>query len=200
MNRFAVALVTAAALAFAPALIPTVQAKPGQGASNVQIPITGLVRGTSGAPTTGPAGTFEGTFTLLKFVNNGGTLVAVGTIAGVAKDAAGTVLATGLQTVALPVSKGGTATAGVASAAAAAPVIAAASCPILNLVLGPLHLDLLGLVVDLNQVVLNITAVPGAGNLLGNLLCAVAGLLDPGPLANLLNQILDILNGIVGGL
>jgi hypothetical protein len=53
----------------------------------------------------------------------------------------------------------------------------------------------------LNQVVLNITAVPGAGNLLGNLLCAVAGLLDqPGPLANLLNQILDILNGILGGL
>jgi hypothetical protein len=50
-------------------------------------------------------------------------------------------------------------------------------------------------------VVLNITAVPGAGNLLGNLLCAVTGLLDqPGPLANLLNQILGILNGIVGGL
>jgi hypothetical protein len=64
-------------------------------------------------------------------------------------------------------------------------------------VLGPLHLDLLGLVVDLNQVVLNITAVPGAGNLLGNLLCAVTGLLDnPGALANLLNQILGILNGL----
>jgi hypothetical protein len=60
-----------------------------------------------------------------------------------------------------------------------------------------LHLDLLGLVVDLNQVVLNITAEQGPGNLLGNLLCAVAGLLDGGlnlnGIANLLNQILSIL-------
>jgi hypothetical protein len=43
--------------------------------------------------------------------------------------------------------------------------------------------------VHLNQVC---TAVPGAGDLLGNLLCAVAGLLDGGPLAglaDLLNQI-----------
>jgi hypothetical protein len=60
--------------------------------------------------------------------------------------------------------------------------------------LGPLDLNLLGLMVHLNQVVLDITAVPGAGNLLGNLLCAVAGLLDQGGplqgLINLLNQIL----------
>jgi hypothetical protein len=47
-------------------------------------------------------------------------------------------------------------------------------------VLGPLNLDLLGLVVTLNQVNLVINAVPGAGNLLGNLLCAVAGLLNGG--------------------
>jgi hypothetical protein len=36
-----------------------------------------------------------------------------------------------------------------------------------------------------------VTAVPGAGNLLGNLLCAVAGLLDPNTfLADFLNQLL----------
>lgn len=77
----------------------------------------------------------------------------------------------------------------------------AAECQLLNLVLGPLHLDLLGLVIDLNQVVLTITAVPGAGNLLGNLLCAVAGLLD-GPLGTngLLNQIATLLNRILGAL
>ena len=46
------------------------------------------------------------------------------------------------------------------------------SCQILDLVLGPLHLDLLGLVVDLNQVHLTITAERGPGNLLGNLLCS----------------------------
>ncbi|WP_205829549.1 hypothetical protein [Microbacterium sp. MEC084] len=52
------------------------------------------------------------------------------------------------------------------------------ACDILTLDLGPLHLDLLGLVVDLAPVNLDVTAQPGAGNLLGNLLCAVAGLLD----------------------
>lgn len=67
-------------------------------------------------------------------------------------------------------------------------------CSILTLDLGAIHLDLLGLVVDLAPVNLDVTAVPGAGNLLGNLLCAVAGLLDRnGPLTGisaLLNRLL----------
>lgn len=46
-------------------------------------------------------------------------------------------------------------------------------CPVLNLVLGPLHLDLLGLVVDLNQVTLTITATPGGGAL-GDLFCSLS--------------------------
>ena len=76
-----------------------------------------------------------------------------------------------------------------------------AACQILNLVLGPLNLNVLGLVVTIpNPIVLNITAVPGAGNLLGNLLCAVTNLLNgTGPvqqIADLLNQILGILNGL----
>jgi hypothetical protein len=75
-----------------------------------------------------------------------------------------------------------------------------APCNILHLVLGPLDLNLLGLVVHLNQVVLDITAVPGAGNLLGNLLCAVAGLLDGTPLAGLLGQIAGLLNQILAAL
>src|SRR5215475_6039610 len=49
-----------------------------------------------------------------------------------------------------------------------APQQAAGSCQVLDLVLGPLHLDVLGLVVDLNQVHLNITAEQRPGNLLGN--------------------------------
>lgn len=48
-----------------------------------------------------------------------------------------------------------------------------APCPVLNLVLGPLHLDLLGLVVDLNQVNLTITATPGGGTL-GDLFCSLS--------------------------
>jgi len=75
-----------------------------------------------------------------------------------------------------------------------AAVSAAAVCSILHLDLGPLTLNVLGLQVDLSRVVLDITAIQGAGNLLGNLLCAVAGLLDnPSGLATLLNQILAAL-------
>ncbi|MFL5829657.1 MAG: hypothetical protein ACJ76X_07055 [Solirubrobacteraceae bacterium] len=62
------------------------------------------------------------------------------------------------------------------------PVAGAAqmSCQVLKLVLGPLHLDLLGLVVDLygktkaDPVVVTITAIPSQG-LLGQLLCGLAG-------------------------
>jgi hypothetical protein len=75
-----------------------------------------------------------------------------------------------------------------------------ATCRILDLVLGPLDLDLLGLKVHLNRVVLNITAESGPGNLLGNLLCAIAGLLDGRPaLRNVLDAIVDLLNGILAG-
>ena len=55
---------------------------------------------------------------------------------------------------------------------------AAATCPVLHLDLGPLNLNLLGLTIHLNQVVLDVNAVSGPGNLLGNLLCSVAGLLN----------------------
>lgn len=63
-----------------------------------------------------------------------------------------------------------------AHAAAAQP----ATCQVLKLVLGPLHLNLLGLVVDLygqttsSPVVVTINAVPSQG-LLGQLLCGLAG-------------------------
>ena len=57
-------------------------------------------------------------------------------------------------------------------AAKTASSAAATTCSILDLTLGPLHLNLLGLVVDLNTVHLTITADP-AGGLLGNLLCSL---------------------------
>jgi hypothetical protein len=54
-----------------------------------------------------------------------------------------------------------------------AQAMAPGPCPILDLVLGPLHLDLLGLIVDLNQVHLQITAAPNEGPL-GALLCSLS--------------------------
>ena len=144
-------------------LVPSAAHAQGQ-ASPLSIPIVGTAIG---------GGTFSGVFTLASFAVQNGQVVAVGTLSGVVTNAAGVVLGSILRTIALPVS------------------ITQATCDILHLDLGPLHLDLLGLQVDLSRIVLDITAQAGAGNLLGNLLCAVAGLLDnPGGLARLLNQIL----------
>jgi len=84
--------------------------------------------------------------------------------------------------------------------AAFPPTPGAGACNVLNLVLGPLDLNLLGLQVHLDQVVLNIVAQTGAGQLLGNLLCAVAGLLDQGPLSGLLTQLQGLLSQLLGAL
>jgi hypothetical protein len=129
------------------------------------------------------ADNFTGTFTLTRFANVNGAVQAVGTLVGIVTTGGGPVSI--VRTVALPVQVGG---------AAAQAVTAQATCDILHLELGPLDLDLLGLVVHLNQIVLDIDAQSGPGNLLGNLLCAVTGLLDnPNGLAQLLNQILSII-------
>ena len=53
------------------------------------------------------------------------------------------------------------------------------ACEILDLHVGRINLDLLGLVVNTAPIQIDVTAVPGAGNLLRNLPCAIAGVLDP---------------------
>jgi hypothetical protein len=144
---------------------PAVQAAaPSKG--SVQVPVTGTATG----------GTFAGAYTITQFKTVNGALYAVGTLTGTVTDSTGTVVNTLTNVpVTIPASAAG------------------GSCSILDLTLGPLHLDLLGLVVDLNQVHLTITAQQGSGNLLGNLLCDVANLLNSNSttgLSGLLNQIL----------
>jgi hypothetical protein len=51
-----------------------------------------------------------------------------------------------------------------------------------------------------NPIVVNITAVPGSGNLLGNLLCAVANLLNGGSLTGILDTLVADLNSILAAL
>lgn len=76
---------------------------------------------------------------------------------------------------------------------------ATGNCQVLTLDLGPLHLDLLGLVINLAPVHLDITAVAGPGNLLGNLVCTVAHLLDNTG-TGALNGIAALLNQLLTGL
>ena len=45
--------------------------------------------------------------------------------------------------------------------------------------LRPIDLNLLGLRVATSRIEVLIEAIPGAGNLLGNLLCGITGILDP---------------------
>ena len=124
---------------------------------------------------------FAGNMTISRVVNSAGQLTAVGTLTGTVTNA----LTGATSSVSQQVS---------------APLAATGSCTVLDLTLGPLHLDLLGLVVDLNAVHLTITAQQGPGNLLGNLLCAVANLLNGGVSLNgvtaLLNRILGVLSGL----
>jgi hypothetical protein len=79
------------------------------------------------------------------------------------------------------------------------------SCEILTLVLGPIDLNILGLRIQLfgetpeDPITILIYAVPGPGNLLGNLLCALVGILDPQTPAGL-NQTVRLLNRILAAL
>ena len=138
-------------------------------APGVSVPIAG---------TTSKGGKFSGNFAIQQFRVVGDQIVAVGTLTGTVQNGVGNVIGTVLKTIQIITN------------------ITGASCDILHLELGPLDLDLHGLVVHLNRVVLDIDADP-TGGLLGALLCAVANLLDiGGPLADivaLLNQILGLL-------
>jgi hypothetical protein len=138
--------------------------------------VTGTYTDATGAP-----GTFSGTFVPSGFTAAGDQIQATGLLGGQLVDSQGT-----SQNVQQ------TETFAVDDISADA-----VGCQVLDLNLAPLDLNLLGLVVHLDRVHLNITAVPGAGALLGNLICAVAGLLDGvGLLAQislLLNQILALL-------
>ena len=137
-----------------------------------------------------------GTFTPYRFVDKGGKQQVKGVIDGVVTHADGSKETfTALRTATVK-SINGTALAGRTGSATAG----LATCDILHLVLGPLDLDLLGLQVHLDRVVLDIVAATGAGNLLGNLLCAITGLLDGGPLGGLLGQLSDLLSQILDAL
>jgi hypothetical protein len=159
-------------------------AKAAQGAF-IPIVDTGIFDSITNPALAGLAGSFAGIFNVTDFVVQDGVLKAVGTLTGTVRNAAGAIVGTvNNLPLTLPVIGGGSGG-------------SAGTCEILDLQLGPLDLNLLGLRIQLSQVDLVITAISGPGNLLGNLLCAVVGLLDGGlnlgnltDLAGLLNKIL----------
>lgn len=166
-------LVALVGLATAPAVAAARPMQPAQ-TDLIDIPVTGTLPG---------GGTFEGLLDITEFAIQNGQLVVSGVLTGTATQ--GGIVTEITQTftdvaIGLLNPDGG-------------------KCDILLLDIGPIFLDLLGLQVDLSQIVLDVDAVPGAGNLLGNLLCAVAGLLDgPNPLGNAVANLLGIINRLLG--
>jgi hypothetical protein len=132
---------------------------------------------------------FKGTYTIQRFKSSGGKVYAVGTLKGRLKGRTVT-----RRNLAIP--------AKVAQQAQTSQAITPTpgACRVLSLQLGPIDLNLLGLRIRTDQINALIEAVPGANNLLGNLLCTITGLLDPGTIPTsqvvaLLNAILAILGG-----
>jgi hypothetical protein len=174
MNRF-IAMLAAATVAVASFIAPS----PANAANPENAALTFPINAA------GAQGTFNGTMRIVGFGVQSNALVASGMVTGTLVSPTGTATSIA-RTVTIPVmgTTKGTLT-------------KALSCDILHLELGPLDLDLLGLVVHLDKVVLDLSAAPGAGNLLGNLLCSVTNLLNGAgslaQIANLLNQILGLL-------
>jgi hypothetical protein len=140
----------------------------------------------SAAPAAGaavaPAGTLDLQFVLKKVVASGKQLIAQGEVVGTVKTATGTTQVVRKPFTA-PVRSITRAKQGVRSTQRATRI-----CDILNLNLAPLRLELLGLIIELDRVVLTVRA-DSRGGLLGSLLCGLAG--PPRAQANRLNNALQ---------
>jgi hypothetical protein len=173
MKTPAALLALVASLVAVLAIAPAVPAAPPsqQAASPLTAPVSGAATDAVGDI----VGTVTGVLAITGFTIQDGALAAVGNLTVTVTNAAGDVIGTITQAVTIPLQNAG-------------------SCRVLHLELGPLDLDLLGLVVHLDKVVLDITAQSGPGNLLGNLLCTVTHLLDGNAsqtaVQNLLNALL----------
>jgi hypothetical protein len=148
------------------------------------------------AGTTASGNAFHGALSIVNFQNVNGRIMAITNISGRLVRPNGTIVGrvTNIRAQ-FPV----TLSDGTSVHSLAAPN-QTGSCDILHLRLGAINLNLLGLVVHLDPVRLDITAQPGPGNLLGNLLCAVSGLLDQTGVNNVLVDLLRAIRQILNGL
>jgi hypothetical protein len=140
-----------------------------------QSSVTNRLTGLPVSGTTSAGGTFKGVLNVKRFAVQNNRVVALGTLNGTVRNSAGKVMGTVHQAVTVPVA------------------LIDPSCSILTLVIGPIHLNVLGLVVDVSQITVTITAQPGT--LLGGLLCQLAGATTLQQIVALLNQILALLGG-----
>ena len=133
---------------------------------------------------------FNGTYTIKRFTRSGSKVLAVGTVKGRLKGRSVT-----KNNVRIPVKLARH------RRGRAAPEPTPNACQILDLTLQPIDLNLLGLHVATSRIEPRLEGVPGAGQLVGNLLCAITGILDPQAATpatpSLLTQVLNALLALV---
>ena len=166
-------------------------AAPNKDPPALQVPIVGSA--SSGAA-------FAGTLSILRFEARANQVVAIGIVRGTV--AAGTAL---VGEVALPVqvtAASQAAPASSSSALVAQPQVApqqTATCTALNLNLGAVNLNVLGLLVTTQPIAIDLSGDSSAP--VGNLVCTALDLLNNVVgLVGILNQILGALTGLVGRL
>lgn len=170
--KLALAAVLAAAAAITTGLT-IAPAASADGTTTLTGPVTGTIPAIDGL--------VNGTVGIQKLVLQNGKVFADGALTGTLADSAGGAIQT------------------VSAAPVSLPLDASTSCQILDLSLGALDINLLGLLVHLDPINLDITAQTGDGALLGNLLCMVSNLLN-GSSSLLLPSLVNELNLILFGL
>jgi hypothetical protein len=150
---------------------------------------------------------FKGTYTIDRFTTRNGKLVAIGTLKGTLKKK-GKKKSVRRNGVVMPAAVAGAGAKDLpdlpgATTAQALPDLPN-SCQVLNLTLQPITLNLLGLVVRTNLINVRIDAIPSqfqGGGLLGDLLCSITNLLNPGgglgPLTTAINNLTAALNSLL---
>jgi hypothetical protein len=168
------------------------------------LPVTGSFQG---------GGTFQGTVAINRFEARGDHAVAIGFVSGVltrGNRTIGTAVA-GEREWRVAVRSDGVVVANGRMSIQARPAliafapegrylpVQAESCQVLDVALGPITVDLLGVQVNLPAIALNINGQIGTP--LGDLLCSATDLLATvAGVVNLLNSILGLVTGLLGGL
>jgi hypothetical protein len=167
-------------------------------ASAVTLPVEGRF---------GIGGDFTGSATINRFEHRGNSIVAMGFVKGTLRRGTRVIGTVGAGEVAWPVvlrvngriaaASGPAAPARVTPAGYA--LIQAQPCPVVQIGLAPIDVNLLGITVSLSPIALNLSGDPSAP--LGGLVCAVLDLLgNVVGLVDLLNSILGLITGLLGGL
>jgi hypothetical protein len=171
------------------------------------VPVVGTFQG---------GGDFNGTISVNRFEQRGAQVVAVGFVSGVltrANHTRGTAVA-GEMAWPVVVRSGGTSLARGFAPEKAVPMLVAyrpeptaprfllaqstPPCPVLDIALGPITVNLLGAQVALSAVSFSLSGQTGP---LGDLVCAASDLLgNVAGVVNLLNSVLGLVTGLLGGL